>query len=165
MKCPECGSENKEGHKFCGYCGGTLGDASIKDLFEGAFKSEARGDLDSALKQYARLLDKRPKSQEILFKMGMVYYDLGRVDEAIEKFEEIIWQNPKFIYAHFRLGLCRYQKCMIDEAIKAYSAALATAPDFFSQALWSRGRRSIPGVAGHACAASPQSRAIRSSTG
>ena len=126
MKCPECGSENKSDYKFCGYCGGALGDVNISALFEGAFKSEARGDLDKALQFYKRLLEKRPESQEVLFKIGMVYYDLGCVDQAVEMFERIIGRNPKFIYAYFRLGLCRYQKCMIEEAIQAYSAALAT---------------------------------------
>ena len=130
MKCPECGMDNAEKNKFCGNCGGALGDASVADLFESAFKSEARGDLDAALEAYGRLLEKRPKSEEILFKTGMVCYELGRVDVAIEKFQQVIEQNPRFVYAHFRLGLCRYQKCMIEEAISSYSAAVEIASDF-----------------------------------
>jgi len=101
MKCPECGMDNAEKNKFCGNCGGALGDASVADLFESAFKSEARGDLDAALEAYGRLLEKRPKSEEILFKTGMVCYELGRVDVAIEKFQQVIEQNPRFVYAHF----------------------------------------------------------------
>jgi len=30
MKCPNCGTENPEGHKFCGNCGGSLNEPPPK---------------------------------------------------------------------------------------------------------------------------------------
>ena len=32
MKCPRCGKENKEGAKFCGYCGGALEKSPEPDI-------------------------------------------------------------------------------------------------------------------------------------
>lgn len=61
---------------------------------------------------------------DMLFKKGLLSYDMGNIEEAIEIFQDIINQQPGFFEAYINLGNAYFKAKKANEAINYWKRAL-----------------------------------------
>jgi len=93
---------------------------------------EAQGDLNGALKEYSRVIEKFPggvDANQALFKRGLVYYQLARYSEAEKDFLQFIdvvqklGANELLDDAWYWIGFSRYQLGLWAKSIEAFRAS------------------------------------------
>jgi cellulose synthase operon protein C len=117
-------------------------DAAMRDLRRAAELDpaatrprEALGDVNLALKRYARAADQYreyvrldPQAPRILYKLAFARYNDGRVLEAIEALQKAIALDDHLPEAYYLLGLCHRDAQHIDAARRALEQSVALQP-------------------------------------
>ena len=71
----------------------------------------------------------KPDNRRVLFRQGVVYYQLGRFDLAERKFQKIISVAPDFVDAYFNLGFLYNQQEKFAAAAQLLEKAIDLYPD------------------------------------
>jgi tetratricopeptide (TPR) repeat protein len=90
----------------------------------------ARGDFDSAVREYSAALSIKPEQVEARNNLGSVLIDLKKFDEAQAQLKHALKIDPNFAMVHFNLGNLLDQQGKQDEAIAAYARALELRKDY-----------------------------------
>jgi len=95
---------------------------------ERAMSYEQREKYPEALRELLAASLAKPDNRRVLFRQGVVYYQLGRFDLAEQKFQKIINAAPDFVDAYFNLGFLYNQQekfaaaaQLLEKAIELYS--------------------------------------------
>ena len=96
------------------------------------------GNYQSAIMQYAQVLEARPGNPDLIVDMGISYRRIGESETCLKKFREALAIDPRHVNARFNLGLV-LQSDMKDYpgAIAAWDTLLVYKPDH-PQAPWVR---------------------------
>lgn len=87
------------------------------------------GDLDGAIREFQKILRRRPNSAEALTNLGLVYMAKGQPGRALETYRRALRANPYYAEAHNNLGVALAMRGQRQEAILEFSAAVRLAPD------------------------------------
>lgn len=102
-------------------------------LFEQAFESQMRGDLEEAVALYKRSLEAYPTAEAHTF-LGWTYSFQGQLDQAIAECKKAIVVDPAFGNPYNDIGAYLIEMGRVDEAIpwleKATRAPRYEAPHF-----------------------------------
>ena len=85
--------------------------------------------LQSAEKQYRRVLNMAPGKAEAHNNLGIVLKNLQRTDEAIAEYEQAISYDPGYAEAYYNLGNALSAEHRMEAAIAAYQHAVRLNPD------------------------------------
>ncbi len=95
------------------------------DLLIGrAVDAQTRGEVDSAIKHYTRLLQAGVSMPSIHFNLGLLYKEQMRFDLAIEQFEASLTDTEYVLGSHFSLGECYQAKGNFQDALKHFLEAV-----------------------------------------
>ena len=108
-------------------------DPDLVNLSYGIYESADR--LDEAVRLYETLLDLLPRRTDLRFRMGAVYYRLGKYEKADACFEAILRVDPEQEGALYYRGLRLLREKRYDEAAEAFQHAARREGDFFSACL------------------------------
>jgi tetratricopeptide (TPR) repeat protein/SAM-dependent methyltransferase len=103
---------------------------SIADLMHQATARHSRGELEDALRVYARVLAQEPEHSEALHLTGVVAHQQGRNEEAVALIARAITSRPRAPAYRNNLGMALTALGRTAQAESAYQEALALAPDF-----------------------------------
>ena len=109
------------------YCNSKLIESINKKI--GFLKKEAllltlSNKLDESRTLYEDILSLTTEDSEILYQLGMVYYELEEYDKAQEKIDESLCLNPESSLCYDGLGMILEAKNEYNQAIKAYAYAI-----------------------------------------
>ncbi len=102
---------------------------NLSRLQRQAHSSFQQGDLDSAEKLCAGILEQRPEDFDALHLLGVLNFHRHRVVEALRYLSEALRINSGSADAMSNLGLALHATGRYDEAISSYRNALRLAPD------------------------------------
>ena len=95
------------------------------DLLIGrAVDAQTRGEVDSAIKDYSRLLEAGVSMPSIHFNLGLLYKEQMRFDLAVEQFEASLTDAEYVLGSHFSLGECYQAKGDFQKALKHFLEAV-----------------------------------------
>ncbi len=96
------------------------------------------GDVDGAIAEWTRYIDKTPDYFGGYYRRGFFKDDAGRTDEALDDYNMSIMLNPDYAYAYLGKGDMLIRKGKTDEAMEAYKKVveLDTVPDDNSCAMY-----------------------------
>jgi len=95
------------------------------DLLIGrAVDAQTRGEVDSAIKDYTRLLEAGVSMSSIHFNLGLLHKERMRFDLAIEQFEASLTDAEYVLGSHYSLGECYQAKGDFQEALKHFLEAV-----------------------------------------
>jgi tetratricopeptide (TPR) repeat protein len=110
--CP-CGS----GKKFKWCC------QPIHAGIDKAFRQEADGQYDAALKTMDEVVAANPTNPEAWGRKAQLLYDLERVEEAETTLQKALDINPRYPFGHLLRGLFRYQEGEVPGALLLFRKA------------------------------------------
>jgi tetratricopeptide (TPR) repeat protein len=110
--CP-CGS----GKKFKWCC------QPIHVGIDKAFRLEADGQYDAALKTMDEVVQANPTNPEAIGRKAQLLYDLERVDEAETTLQKALDINPRYPFGHLLRGLFRYHEGEVPGALLLFRKA------------------------------------------
>ncbi|MFO0965140.1 MAG: tetratricopeptide repeat protein [Gemmataceae bacterium] len=93
------------------------------------FLHSCLGDLDQAIRFFARALALRPRYPEALNNLGIALFQTGRPDEAERAFREAIAESPRYAEALNNLGSLLLHQGRAAEAAACYRASLEARGD------------------------------------
>ena len=85
--------------------------------FSKAIGYEKTADYSAALIELNAASRIQPSNHNVIYALGVMYYNLGRLAEAEEKFKQAIALYPFFVEAYYNLGFLYNQTQRFDEAI------------------------------------------------
>ena len=88
-----------------------------------------QGDTRRIIEIHERMVQIFPKDKEARYRLGVVYYSLGRFDEAIVQFEEALGIDNTYKLVYNLLGYAYSSRGMHDEAVESLRRYLELAPD------------------------------------
>jgi tetratricopeptide (TPR) repeat protein len=88
-----------------------------------------RADFERALYLVSKGLQTDPTNEEGLYRLGLVYFQLGRLEEALQQFRALIEIAPQHAIGHTQLAMVLDQMGRRQEAVKSYQAALRIFPE------------------------------------
>jgi tetratricopeptide (TPR) repeat protein len=97
-----------------------------------ALNSKVSGAVQERAKELKSLEDqvqKTPTAADSRFKLGFLYYGLGRHQDGVRQYEAIVQQTPNDAYSQVNLGYGLERTGSADKAEQAYRAALKLRPD------------------------------------
>ncbi len=86
------------------------------DLFEQAYESQMRGELESAIDLYRQSIDTHPTAEAYTF-LGWTYSFQGKLDDAISECKKAIDIDPDFGNPYNDIGAYLIEKSEYEEAI------------------------------------------------
>ncbi len=100
---------------------------------DNAMKHYSKGDYESALKEYDKLLSKHPDWEEIHFGKGTALYKSNKIDDAIREFEQAISlkDDKQKSAVFYNIANSLFQKQRVQESLQFYKRALQLNPDDF----------------------------------
>ncbi|NVN91780.1 MAG: PEP-CTERM system TPR-repeat protein PrsT [Desulfuromonadales bacterium] len=107
-----------------------------------------RGELESALSQFRKILDNVPDSRQARLMTGTVLLSQKRIDDAISEIQKVLQKNDGDAIAHNLLGNAYMAKGMFDEGMREFNRATKIDPKIVDAYLkkgyfyFSRGRNS-----------------------
>ena len=96
----------------------------VELLIGRAVDAQTRGEVDSAIKDYDRLLEAGVSMPSIHFNLGLLYKEQMRFDLAIEQFEASLADAEYVLGSHFSLGECYQAKGNFQEALSHFVEAV-----------------------------------------
>ena len=93
-------------------------------LIARAVDAQTRGEIDSAIKDYTRLLAAGVSMPSIHFNLGLLHKERMRFDLAIEQFEASLTDAEYVLGSHYSLGECYQAKGDFQEALKHFLEAV-----------------------------------------
>lgn len=87
-----------------------------------------RGELESALSQFRKILDHAPDSRQARLMTGTILLAQKRVDDAITEIQKVLYKNDGDAVAHNLLGNAYMAKGMFDEGMREYNLATKIDP-------------------------------------
>ncbi len=105
------------------------GQGSLEDkreawsLFQQAYESQMKGELEEAVSLYKRSLDLHRTAEAHTF-LGWTYSFMGRIDEAIDECHRAIQADPEFGNPYNDIGAYLIEKGEFDEAIPWFEKAM-----------------------------------------
>ena len=87
-----------------------------------------RGELESALSQFRRILDHVPESRQARLMTGTILTAQKRVDDAVTEIQKVLQKNDRDAVAHNLLGNAYMAKGMFDDGMKEFSKATRIDP-------------------------------------
>lgn len=87
-----------------------------------------RGELESALSQFRKILDHAPDSRQARLMTGTILLAQKRVDDAISEIQKVLQKNDGDAVAHNLLGNAYMAKGMFDEGMREYNLATKIDP-------------------------------------
>ena len=96
----------------------------VELLIGRAVDAQTRGEVDSAIKDYTRLLEAGVSMPSIHFNLGLLYKERMRFDLAIEQFKASLTDAEYVLGSHYSLGECYQAKGDFQEALKHYLEAV-----------------------------------------
>ena len=101
-----------------------------KNFFNSANQSYKRGDLESALSSYERVLEVDETFYQSYYQIGVIKSKMGDKDEAIQSYEKALEVNPQFYKGYFALGLAKSGLNDDEGAIVALQTAVDIYPGY-----------------------------------
>lgn len=91
-------------------------------------------DYDGALADVFAGLALNPKNVRVkvtlIYRKGVIYFNLGLIDEAVKLYNEAIILDPKFSWPHIGWGMVYRDQGKLEEAKKEYEIAIELDPKF-----------------------------------
>lgn len=87
-----------------------------------------RGELESALSQFRRILNRIPESRQARLMTGTILIAQKRVDDAIAEIQKVLRKNDKDAVAHNLLGNAYMAKGLFDDGMKEFAQATRIDP-------------------------------------
>lgn len=87
-----------------------------------------RGELESALSQFRKILDNVPDSRQALLMTGTILLSQKRVDDAISEIQKVLLKDDGDAIAHNLLGNAYMAKGMFEEGMREYNRATKIDP-------------------------------------
>ena len=101
-----------------------------KNFFNSANQSYKRGDLESALSLYGKVLEVDKTFYQAYYQIGVIKSKMGNKDEAVQSYEKALEVNPQFYKGYFALGLAKSGLNDDEGAITALQAAVDIHPGY-----------------------------------
>jgi tetratricopeptide (TPR) repeat protein/SAM-dependent methyltransferase len=103
---------------------------SIESLQKMAEDSEAKGQWETAIDRYQKILEIQPNNVAARIKLANAFQELNKIEEAIAYYQNAIAINPNLPFrVYLNLGDALYEKEQLDEAIAAYQHASQLQPN------------------------------------
>ena len=87
-----------------------------------------RGELESALSQFRKILDNMPDSRQARLMTGTILLTQKRVDDAINEIQKVLHKDDNDAIAHNLLGNAYMSKGMFEEGMREYNRATKLDP-------------------------------------
>ena len=130
MRCPRCGQEAADTHKFCAECGMFLRDAFIDHRVLHALGLETEGSHRDARRELERLVESDSENALAQHLLGTVYFHQGTLDLAIDRYRRALELAPRFVVCSYDLGVAYYHRGHMPEAIRAFRRCLELDPHY-----------------------------------
>ena len=101
-----------------------------KNFFNSANQSYKRGDLESALSSYEKVLEVDKTFYQAYYQIGVIKSKIGNKDEAVQSYEKALEVNPQFYKGYFALGLAKSGLNDDEGAIAALQTAVDIHPGY-----------------------------------
>ena len=88
----------------------------------------SRGELESALSQFRKILDNVPDSRQARLMSGTILLAQKRVDDAISEIEKVLKKNNRDAVAHNLLGSAYMAKGMFEDGMREFTLATKVDP-------------------------------------
>lgn len=109
--------------------------SSIEDTksvyLDSANKYRDKGDYESAIKAYLKILEFDSRDTFVLNELGRIYLKVGLVREAIDVFEQAVTVGDHSSQTYFNLGSAYYMNDNNTQAIKSFEEAIRIDSNFY----------------------------------
>ncbi|RMF07393.1 MAG: tetratricopeptide repeat protein [Candidatus Neomarinimicrobiota bacterium] len=96
----------------------------VKNTFNDANNSYRRGDLETALEQYQKVLEIDSTFYQAQFQIGVINTKMGMYTEAIQAYQDALQINPDFYKGWYVLGLAQKKQGNLDGAMESFQKAI-----------------------------------------
>ncbi len=96
--------------------------------FNMAVYFQRRNDIQSALLEYARVIDFSPYNAEVYNNMGALYNQIGEYEKAVAVLQKALIIDPSYSKAHNNIGLVYYEGGHLERAQAHLARAIELAP-------------------------------------
>ena len=96
--------------------------------FNMAVYFQRKNDFNSALAEYAKVIELSPYNAEVYSNMGVLYNQIGEYEQAVAVLQKALLINPLYSKAHNNLGLAYYKSGQLEQAQKHLLKAIELEP-------------------------------------
>ena len=96
--------------------------------FNMAVYFQRRNDIQSALLEYARVIELSPYNAEVYNNMGALYNQIGEYEKAVAVLQKALIIDPSYSKAHNNIGLVYYEGSHLERAQVHLARAIELAP-------------------------------------
>ncbi len=96
--------------------------------FNMAVYFQRRNDIQSALVEYARVIELSPHNAEVYSNMGALYNQIGEYEKAVAVLQKALIIDPSYTKAHNNIGLAYYEGGHLEQAQIHLARAIEFAP-------------------------------------
>jgi len=96
--------------------------------FNMAVYFQRRNDIQSALVEYAKVIELSPHNAEVYSNMGALYNKIGEYEKAVAVLQKALMIDPSYSKAHNNLGLAYYEGGYLEQAQAHLVRAIELAP-------------------------------------
>jgi len=104
-------------------------DLSADERYDRGFALEEAGDLEGAMVEYRRAIEREPRHADAHVNLGRILHESARPFDALAHYRSALAVRPGDATAVFNLGVALEDLGRHREAIESYQRALAIAPD------------------------------------
>jgi len=101
-----------------------------KDDCASAIEAYEAGDWDLALELFDRAVENHPDEAGVVYRRGVLFYEMDRFEEALNDFRRALELNPNSEQAYYGVGISLYQLGQYAEAREAFREATHINPDY-----------------------------------
>ena len=99
------------------------------DHFNLAYAAAEKGDLDVAIGEYTKAIERDPDRPVAYNNRGNIYVDLKQPERAIQDYDKAIKLDPNYAAAYYNRGLSYYNLKQCEQAIQDYDKAIGLNPN------------------------------------
>ncbi len=96
--------------------------------FNMAVYFQRRNDIQSALLEYAKVIELSPYNAEVYSNMGALYNQIGEYEKAVTVLHKALIIDPSYSKAHNNMGLAYYEGGNLEQAQACLARAIELAP-------------------------------------
>lgn len=100
------------------------------DYIRRGLRAKAEGQMEEAIQEYSKAIDKDPRNAAAYNNRGIVYDDLEQYKRAIEDYDKAIELNPNNVLAYNNRGVAYDNLGEYEKAIEDYDKAIKLDPDY-----------------------------------